>query len=146
MSNLTISLPVGTEWRLRQQAADQGRSLEALLAEIATREVNRQTSPDDSSRNLDPLVLNQIEHDGVVYSLREPLVFQADVAEGYWTFHNDILNLLGSADSLSDALDDLSSNFAYLWKEIACEADDVLDAPARRIKTHLRELVVNHPE
>jgi hypothetical protein len=137
MSNVTISLHPETEQKLRKKAADEGRSLEALIADLAKREANI-----GFSRDLTPLALNRIEHGEMVYSLRKPLLVDVEYLDGYWTLRNDALNLWGSDTDRSGALIDLQANFDYVWHEIACEADETLDAKACAIKEQLRGLVI----
>ncbi len=90
----------------------------------------------------DPICLSQFEHAGVRYNLREPLVVNVEYKEGLWVYHNESLNLWGYGERREDALSDLHENFAYLWKEFAEEADDILDEKAQALKRFLLELRV----
>jgi predicted HicB family RNase H-like nuclease len=68
------------------------------------------------------------------------VMLEVEYADSLWVYHNENLNLWGHGDHREDALRDLNQNFAFLWREYAEEADDVLDESARTLKQRLLAL------
>lgn len=87
------------------------------------------------------LQIKRLEHNGRIFSLKEPLLVDVEFTDGLWVYHNLTLNLWGSGESRTGALSDLQDSFAFLWREIAEERDEKLDARALEIKRLLLDLV-----
>ncbi len=93
-----------------------------------------------------PLRITRFEHDGIVFSLKEPLVVNVEFTDGLWVYHNSPLNLWGSGERREEAIADLHDNFAFLWQELAEERDEKLDSRAQDIKRLLLDLAVTRSE
>jgi len=91
---------------------------------------------------MDPVTLGSFEHAGVRYNLRKPVPIHEEFTDGLWVLHNEALNLWGHGEHREDALHELQENFAYLWKELAEEGDEVLDEKAKAIKQALLDIRV----
>lgn len=90
--------------------------------------------------SLGPIRLTHFEHGGRRYAFRKPVVVSVEFTDGLWIYRNEGLNLWGYGASRDDALADLHDNLAYLWKEFAEEADEVLDERAKLLKQALLDL------
>ena len=94
---------------------------------------------------MEPLKISRFATGGRTFRLKEPLLVDTDFDDGVWVYHSSLINLWGSGERPEDALRDLHENFAYLWDEIAQEADESLDGRALEIKRALLDLVVGQP-
>ena len=92
--------------------------------------------------SMEPLRIGRFEYAGRRYPLTTPVTVMVGYSDGLWVYSNDSLNLWGYADRREDALRDLNESFAYMYREIAEEADSSLDAVAQKLKQKLLELVV----
>jgi hypothetical protein len=95
--------------------------------------------------SMDPLRIARFEHAGEVFPLRTPLVVNVEYEDDLWVYHCPEINLWGCGEQREKALGDLHENYAYLWHEIAEEADSQLDQKAQQIKTVLREITNKQP-
>jgi hypothetical protein len=89
----------------------------------------------------EPLRIARFEHAGRVYDLSTPIAVNVEYTDGLWVYHHPKLNLWGYASRREDALKELHGNFAYLYKEIAEEAPENLDALAQQLRELLLTLV-----
>lgn len=96
---------------------------------------------DFTTVSLDPVRIARFELDGERFVLAEPLELTVEYTDGLWVYHNPQLNLWGSGERREDAVTDLYSSFAYLWRELAREEDSALDGEAMKVKRFLLALV-----
>jgi hypothetical protein len=90
--------------------------------------------------DMEPVRVARFEHHGAQYHLERPVMLEVEYADSLWVYHNETLNLWGHGERREDALRDLNENFAFLWREYAEEADDVLDESAKALKQRLLAL------
>lgn len=91
--------------------------------------------------SMEPLRIGRFEHEGRVFSLTTPILVNVEYTEDLWVYHHPKLNLWGYASRREDALRNLNEAFAYVYHDIAEEEEENLDAAARELRAHLRQLV-----
>jgi hypothetical protein len=91
--------------------------------------------------SMEPLRIGRFEHLGRVFALEAPIAVNIEYTDGLWVYHHPELNLWGYAARREDALRELHETFAYVYRDIAEESEDNLDAVARRLRERLLLLV-----
>ncbi len=91
--------------------------------------------------SMEPLRIGRFEHDGRVFELNNPIAVNLEYTDGLWVYHHPDLNLWGYANRREDALHDLHQSFAYVYRDIAEESEENLDAVAQMLRQRLRRLV-----
>lgn len=78
-----------------------------------------------------------LESGGRRFTLREPLELRVERHGTQWVFESHDPDISGCAESVDEALRDLSSQFAHVWDEFACEDDSRLGSWAQQLKREL---------
>jgi len=91
--------------------------------------------------SMEPLRIGRFESDGRVFVLKSPIAVNVEYTDGVWVYHHPELNLWGYATRREDALRELHQTFAYVYRDIAEEREDNLDAVARQLRERLLLLV-----
>ena len=79
-----------------------------------------------------------IEHGGRRFKLLKPLELRVRRHDEQWIFEAQEPDVSGCADTVDEALRELSAQFAYLWDEFGNEDDARLGAWARVLKRQIR--------
>ena len=79
-----------------------------------------------------------IEYDGRRFTLLKPLQLRVHRHDEQWVFEAREPDVSGCADTVDEALRELSAQFAYLWDEFGNEDDARLGAWARVLKRQIR--------
>jgi hypothetical protein len=92
--------------------------------------------------SMEPIRMTTFEHANRRYRLREALPFNIEFTEGVWAYSNDALGIRGYAFKRDEALRELNEAFDFVYRDIALEADENLEAKAIEFKQQLVALVV----
>lgn len=92
--------------------------------------------------SMEPLRIARFEHGGRIFSLATPIAVNVEYTDGLWVYNHAALNLWGYAARREDALENLHTDFADLYTEIAEEDAVNLDSIAQQLRERLLALVV----
>ena len=89
--------------------------------------------------------LARLTHAGATYTFREAVPFTVEHAGGLWIYGNPELRLWGYAETRDEALGELAGAFDHQYREVALEADAMLEPKAVELKRRLLDLVEVKP-
>lgn len=104
------------------------------------------TEAKDPGQSVMAIEKSILEFGGRRFTLREPLELRVERHGSQWVFESHDPDISGCAESIDEALRDLSAQFAYVWDEFAGEDDSRLGSWARQLKRDLLQRVARVDE